>query len=184
MLVTHGLAEASPGGALKQQWFWHFCSWTESTSVFPCSNFIFSIRLLTSNITCGKDCEAAAVQSASLPKVGYKFQVREEHAKSSHSLGYKRARAATEDLPRLASASSLRMSGLKQFLGYFSCCFCNSLLDLLPSLPCKLRGLLQNCQHMLAGRRQKLGALVRRRATRFSCHTSCQPALSQTKLQS
>lgn len=54
--VTRGLAEASPGSALKQQWLWHFCSWTESTSVFPCSNFLFSIRLLTSNITCGKDC--------------------------------------------------------------------------------------------------------------------------------
>lgn len=53
---TNALLEASPGRVLKQQWFWHFCSWTESTSVFPCSNFIFSIRLLISNITCGKDC--------------------------------------------------------------------------------------------------------------------------------
>lgn len=61
-----------------------------------------------------------------------------------------------EDLPWLASASSQQMSGLKQFLEYFSCCFCNYLLDLFPSLPWKLRGLLQDCQHTLAGRRKAL----------------------------
>lgn len=35
--------------------------------------------------------QAAVIQSASLPKIAYKSQVREEHPKSSHNLGCKRA---------------------------------------------------------------------------------------------
>lgn len=83
---------------------------------------------------------------------------------------------APENLPQLASAFSPQMSGLKQFLECFSCCFCKYLLDLFPSLPWKLTGLLQDCQHTLAGRRTAL-SISQEEGMKFLLHVT--PASSK-----